>query len=167
MKFLANEKFPLKSVLYLQNKGFDIQAIGVDNHYRVVGVSYWSQGEFYYALVHLFKSQELYKRLGNHLGKGNATMNIGLVYADHKDYGRALEHFLRANQLFEKLGRDDRIGITYNKIGSVYLEKGELDKAGKYLFDGLYIHTRNNFSFGILEACNRIGLKTRSLLRTR
>ncbi|WKZ59859.1 MAG: DUF5615 family PIN-like protein [Cyclobacteriaceae bacterium] len=31
MKFLANENFPLKSVLYLQNKGFDIQAIGVDN----------------------------------------------------------------------------------------------------------------------------------------
>ena len=125
---------------------------------RVVGVSYWSRGEFYQALVHLFKSQELYKKLGDHLGEGNATMNIGLVYADQKDHGRALEHFLRANQLFEKLGREDRIGITYNKIGSVYLEKGELDKAGKYLFDGLDIHTRNNFSFGILEACNRIGL---------
>lgn len=131
---------------------------GLAMAYRVVGVSYWSRGEFYHALVHLFKSQELYKKLGDHLGEGNATMNIGLVYADQKDYGRALEHFLRANQLFEKLGRDDRIGITYNKIGSVYLEKGELDKASKYLFDGLDIHTRNNFAFGILEACNRIGL---------
>jgi tetratricopeptide (TPR) repeat protein len=131
---------------------------GLAMAYRVVGVSYWSRGEFYQALVHLFKSQELYKKLGDHLGEGNATMNIGLVYADQKDHGRALEHFLRANQLFEKLEREDRIGITYNKIGSVYLEKGELDKAGKYLFDGLDIHTRNNFSFGILEACNRIGL---------
>lgn len=31
MKLLANENFPLKSVLYLRNKGFDIVAIGVEN----------------------------------------------------------------------------------------------------------------------------------------
>jgi len=131
---------------------------GLAMAYRVVGVSYWSRGEFYQALIHLFKSQEVYRNLADRLGEGNTIMNIGLVYADQKDYGRALEHFLRAIQLFEKLGREDRIGITYNKIGSVYLEKGELDKASKYLFDGLDIHTRNDFSFGILEACNRIGL---------
>jgi tetratricopeptide (TPR) repeat protein len=126
--------------------------------YRVIGVSYWSRGDFYQALIHLFKSQELYKTLNDELGEANAMMNIGLVYADHKDHGRALENFLRANQLFEKLNRNDRIGITYNKIGSVYLEMGELEKAEQYLFKGLEIHTHNNFSFGILEASNRIGL---------
>ncbi len=31
MKLLANENFPLKSVHYLKDKGFDIKAIGVDN----------------------------------------------------------------------------------------------------------------------------------------
>ncbi len=31
MKFLANENFPLKSILYLREKGFDVSAIGVDN----------------------------------------------------------------------------------------------------------------------------------------
>jgi predicted nuclease of predicted toxin-antitoxin system len=31
MKLLANENFPLKSVLYLRNKGFDIISIGIDN----------------------------------------------------------------------------------------------------------------------------------------
>jgi predicted nuclease of predicted toxin-antitoxin system len=31
MKLLANENFPLKSVLYLKSKGFDIRSIGVDN----------------------------------------------------------------------------------------------------------------------------------------
>ena len=31
MKLLANENFPLKSVLYLRGKGFDIKAIGTDN----------------------------------------------------------------------------------------------------------------------------------------
>jgi predicted nuclease of predicted toxin-antitoxin system len=31
MKLLANENFPLKSILYLQNRGFDIISIGVDN----------------------------------------------------------------------------------------------------------------------------------------
>jgi predicted nuclease of predicted toxin-antitoxin system len=31
MKLLANENFPLKSVLYLKSKGFDVCAIGVDN----------------------------------------------------------------------------------------------------------------------------------------
>ena len=31
MKFLANENFPLSSVLYLRNKGYDIIYIGNDN----------------------------------------------------------------------------------------------------------------------------------------
>lgn len=30
MKLLANENFPLKSIQYLRNKGFDVLAIGVD-----------------------------------------------------------------------------------------------------------------------------------------
>jgi len=31
MKLLANENFPIKSILYLKSKGFDISSIGIDN----------------------------------------------------------------------------------------------------------------------------------------
>lgn len=31
MKLLANENFPLKSILYLRSKGFDVISIGTDN----------------------------------------------------------------------------------------------------------------------------------------
>ena len=31
MKLLANENFPLKSILYLKSNGFDIHSIGTDN----------------------------------------------------------------------------------------------------------------------------------------
>ena len=31
MKLLANENFPLKSILYLKSKGFNISSIGTDN----------------------------------------------------------------------------------------------------------------------------------------
>lgn len=31
MKLLANENFPLKSILYLRSHGFDISSIGIDN----------------------------------------------------------------------------------------------------------------------------------------
>lgn len=31
MKFLANENFPLDSVIYLREQGFDVSAIGEDN----------------------------------------------------------------------------------------------------------------------------------------
>jgi predicted nuclease of predicted toxin-antitoxin system len=31
MKLLANENFPLKSILYLKSKGFEISSIGIDN----------------------------------------------------------------------------------------------------------------------------------------
>ena len=31
MKLLANENFPIKSILYLRSKGFDISSIGTDN----------------------------------------------------------------------------------------------------------------------------------------
>jgi len=31
LKFLANENFPLRSILYQKNKGFDIRSIGIDH----------------------------------------------------------------------------------------------------------------------------------------
>jgi predicted nuclease of predicted toxin-antitoxin system len=31
MKLLANENFPLKSIKYLRNKGFDVSSIGIDH----------------------------------------------------------------------------------------------------------------------------------------
>ena len=31
MKLLANENFPIKSILYLRSKGFDVISIGTDN----------------------------------------------------------------------------------------------------------------------------------------
>ena len=31
MNLLANETFPLKSILYLRRKGFDITSVGIDN----------------------------------------------------------------------------------------------------------------------------------------
>ncbi len=125
---------------------------------RVIGVSYWSRGDFLNALKNLFESQSFYKISKDILGEANSTMNIGMVYADQKNFGRALENFQYANQLFETLGRKDRIGTTFDKIGTVYLEMGDLEKAFDYLHRALEIHQESNFQFGIMEACNRLGL---------
>ena len=130
---------------------------------RVIGVSYWSRGDFFQALTHLLKSQKVYRSIDDHMGEANSTMNIGLVYADQKDYGRALENFQHAIQLFEKLHSRDRIGITYNKIGTVYLEKGDLDKSKDYLTRALQIHQQYRSGFGIMEGSNRMGLLYREL----
>ncbi len=126
--------------------------------HRVIGVSYWSRGDYLNALTNLFESQVFYKASQDLLGEANSTMNIGMVYADQKDFGRALEHYQYANQLFEKLGRIDRVGTSFDKIGTVYLEKGDLEKAFDYLHRALEIHQESNFQFGIMEACNRLGL---------
>lgn len=136
---------------------------GMAMAHRVMGVSYWSRGDFYHALTYLFSSQRLYKNIGDKLGEANSTMNTGLIYADQKNYGRALESFEYANQLFEMLHMTDRIGITYNKIGTVYLEKGDLKKSDEYLHKALEIHQKQNFKFGIMEATNRLGLLKREL----
>jgi tetratricopeptide (TPR) repeat protein len=125
---------------------------------RVIGVSYWSRGDFFKSLTYLFESREVYKQIHDQLGEANSTMNIGLIYEDQKDYGRALENFQYAIQLFEKENRLDRIGITYNKIGTVYLEKGDFTKSRQYLSKAYEIHQKNNFSFGIMETSNRLGL---------
>jgi Flp pilus assembly protein TadD len=136
---------------------------GIAMAHRVIGVSFWSRGDYFKSLQHLFESQETYKAIGDSLGEANSTMNIGLVYADQKDYGRALENFQYAIRLFEKLGHTDRVGVTYNKIGSAYLEKGDLVSARDYLIKGLEIHENQKFSFGIMEASNRLGLLYREL----
>lgn len=130
---------------------------------RVIGVSYWSRGDFLNALSHLLNSQKIYRDLRDPLGEANSTMNIGLVHADQKDHVRALQNFNQAIQLFQKLGKEDRIGITYNKVGTVYLERGNLEKSKYFLTKALEIHTKYNSGFGIMEASNRMGLLCREL----
>lgn len=136
---------------------------GIAMAHRVIGVSFWSRGDFFQALTNLFESQRIYKSINDKLGEANATMNIGLIYADQKDYERALKNFNHAIQLFESLGSRDRIGITYNKIGTVFLEKGEFEKSRDYLTRALRIHKQYRSNFGVMECSNRIGLLFREL----
>jgi tetratricopeptide (TPR) repeat protein/DNA-binding CsgD family transcriptional regulator len=152
---LQSEKYGLEAFRLSENLAY---TQGMAMAHRVVGVSYWSRGDYFKALTHLYSSQKLYKTINDLLGEANSTMNIGLVYADQKDSGRALENFQYAIQLFERLGHRDRVGITYNKIGTVYLEKADFNRAKEYLVKGIKIHQENNFAFGIMEASNRLGL---------
>jgi tetratricopeptide (TPR) repeat protein/DNA-binding CsgD family transcriptional regulator len=125
---------------------------------RVIGVSHWARGNFYLALVHLFKSHKQYAALHDLLGEGNTTLNIGLVYSDQMDYKEALSYFFRAQKIFETLKKEERLATTYTKIGTVYTDQKKYEVAYQYLINALNIHQKNNYVFGILEVCNRLGI---------
>jgi tetratricopeptide (TPR) repeat protein len=128
---------------------------------RVIGVSHWTRGNFFYALEYLFESQEIYKEIHDRLGQANATMNIGLVYNDQQNYALALQYYFNALKLFEGLQQPDRIGTTYTKIGTAYINLKKFSTAYEYFIKALHLHQTNKYDFGILETNNQLGIMYR------
>lgn len=125
---------------------------------RILGVAYWSQGNYLDAIKHLNRSLEQYNDLNNPKGVANSTLNLGMVYAAIQDDDKALRLYEEAINQFTALNLESRIATTFTKIASIYIRQNRLYDAKEYLTNALKMHTEANFTYGIAEAHNRLGI---------
>lgn len=104
MKLLANENFPLKSILYLKSKGFDITSIGTDNpsiqDHEVMTIAIDEDrtiltfdrdyGELIFK--HNYKPQKgvIYLRLGEYTPEQPGKIVEELIYKKEYDFANSL-----------------------------------------------------------------------------
>jgi len=125
---------------------------------RVVGVGYWTRGNYLDAIKHLDIALKQYKAIEDPEGVANTTLNTAMVYASLKDYEKALSMYEVAINQFTALDLKSRIATTYTKIASIYIEQDRLYDAKEYLNNALKMHTENDFTYGIAEVHNRLGI---------
>lgn len=125
---------------------------------RVMGVAYWTQGNYVNALQHFDSAKKLFSELEDKEGIANIILNEGMVHSDLRDYDKALKMYDDAINKFEALGLKNRIATTYTKIGSLYLDQNKPDYAKVHLDNAIAIHTENGYTYGIAEAHNRLGI---------
>jgi predicted nuclease of predicted toxin-antitoxin system len=104
MKLLANENFPLKSILYLKSKGFDISSIGTENpsiqDREVMAIAITEDRKIltfdrdYGELIfkHNYKPQKgvIYLRLDNYAADEPGKIIEELIYKKEYDFDNSL-----------------------------------------------------------------------------
>jgi predicted nuclease of predicted toxin-antitoxin system len=104
MKLLANENFPIKSILYLRNKGFDISSIGVDNpsiqDHAVMAIAISEErtiltfdrdyGELIFKYNHKPKKGVIYLRLDEYKADEPGKIIETLINKNEVDFDNAL-----------------------------------------------------------------------------
>jgi len=125
---------------------------------RVLGVAYWSQGNHLDAIKHLSEALEQNKSLKNAEGMANNTLNLAMVYAALNDDDKALSMYESAIDQFTALNLKSRIATTFTKIASLYIKQDRLYEAKDYLINALKIHKEADFTYGIAEVHNRLGI---------
>ncbi|MEO1033411.1 MAG: tetratricopeptide repeat protein [Bacteroidota bacterium] len=124
---------------------------------RVLGVAYWSRGNYLEAFKALNLALKYYKQIDSLEEVANCTLNLGMVYAALKDEKRALELYQDAIDQFTALNLKSRIATTFTKIATIYLSQDRLYEAKDYLTNALKMHNESNFTYGIGEVHNRLG----------
>ncbi|WP_081894375.1 tetratricopeptide repeat protein [Muricauda sp. MAR_2010_75] len=124
---------------------------------RIIGVSYWAQGNPKSALENLVESKTMFEEIGDDVGLANCFLNIGMVYADIDEFPKAKDLYEKAMEKFTAHDLKDRIATTYTKMADVFLAQDNLLDAKNFLDNALAIHSANNFTYGMAEAHNRLG----------
>ena len=104
MKFLANENFPLKSIIYLESKGFDINSIGrdipgikdefimslADEQERIILTFDRDYGELIFKFHYKPKNGVIYLRLDDYTPELPGKLIERLIGNSHIDFANKL-----------------------------------------------------------------------------
>lgn len=131
--------------------------------YKVIGVAYWSLGDYQFSLSNMFESLERYEILEDPNGVGSMLLNIGLVYSEQLSYREAKSYFRQAYQSFEENNRDVSMATAITKLATVLSNEDSLTTAREYLNSAIEIHHTNIYRYGLAEAYNRLGIVYRKL----
>ncbi len=131
---------------------------GVANALKVIGMGYYTKGNYLEVLNSWQESITIYDSLGDLGGVANLLMNIGSVYINQGDDTKALDNYLQSLRVAEEIGDEPRIASTYLNIGNVFLNKPETyDKALDYSLRSLHLSEKLKAFDAIGNAAVNIG----------
>ena len=84
------------------------------------------------ALSSFRNAAEIFKQLGDNIGRGEQLGNIGSVYRDIEKWDASLDSYFKALETFEEVDHKRGIADQYSNIGYAYSRQGELEKSFQF-----------------------------------
>lgn len=99
-----------------------------------------SIGEFKSAHAHYSEADQIFRELGDELGRSTPLNNIGTIWFFQGDYEQALESFIAVLEILKEHNvYNEFLAIVVGNIGEVYYEKGRLEDAEEWLMTAVGI----------------------------
>lgn len=136
---------------------------GEANARGILGIIYWSFGDYQRGFELANQAANLYQAIGNRDGMAWADNILGGFYYDRKDYRRSLTHYQAGYRLFKKIGDPLGEGRALNGIGNAYHFMDDYEKALDYQQQSLKTLTQIHHDMGVSRTLNDIGLIYQSL----
>ena len=124
--------------------------------YNVIGLTYYSVGEYPGALDYHLKSLKLAEEIRDQDKIARSYNNIGLIYHDQGEYAKALSYFSKALKILEEKKDSARIGLTYGNIGMAYAKMKDFPQALEYLNKSMEL--AKNDSSRLYAVYNNLGV---------
>ncbi|MFN7117389.1 MAG: tetratricopeptide repeat protein [Saprospiraceae bacterium] len=144
-----------KEALNLAQK-IDFQ-IGMAASYHVMGVSYWTKGEYDKASEVAFNALRIYQQLQNRAGIAKCYTLLGLIYDEYRQFDKSIAYHEQALQQQQALDNQAGVATAANNLGAVYYKQNEYDKALEYFFKALKIRQALQDDRAIAESLSNIG----------
>jgi len=133
-------------------KSFAIQEelqnqIGIATSLNIIGLSYYSKGDFDQALK--FVKQSLTIREISTSTKLRSIHLLGAIYKEKGELDRTLKYYIRAARLAEQEGYVEDFLENTMGIGATYRMKGNLEKATEYLQNSMELSKKYKIPYGI------------------
>lgn len=128
------------------------------NVHSIMGLTYWSLGNFNLTLEHLHRSEHLHRETENHERLPWSLTSLGGVYENLKDFDKSLKCHEESLVYFREY--DDKLGEAraLSGIGTVCRSLSQLDKALEFEKQSLAIFLDIKNQLGVSRAYNDMGL---------
>jgi len=130
---------------------------GVAQANNILGIYFWSRGEYQGALRHLLRSLQGFRDLNDSSNVANVSLNIGAIYNSLSNYQKALDHFLFSARFFDTLGDMTSKAQAYNNIAVILKNQGEYDRALEYYTESMSIFHERGDSIHLAMSIYNIG----------
>jgi len=135
------------------------------NSLMILGLLYWSLGNFELSLEYLFKSEELFRDTENSKRLPWVLTTLGGVHENLRDYEKAVSYHKESLTYFQKTG--DRLGEAraLSGIGTVYQSQKKFEEALEFEEKSLKLFEALENRMGQSRAYNDIGMAYQGLGR--
>ncbi len=124
---------------------------------KIVGGSYFVQGNYDLALEKFLDAFQVYEGLGDTTMMSQLLSNVGLVYKSIDDYASSLNYYRRALKIVSVSDTSTNARLI-NNVAVVYQHIGQLDTAQYFLEQSLVLKTQLGDKKGMANTLTNLGI---------
>ncbi|MHA1449276.1 MAG: tetratricopeptide repeat protein [Candidatus Hodarchaeales archaeon] len=128
-KVLAEKSLKISDKVMLNGEDHKLSLLLDASAHHLLGVVYWTKGDFDRSIIHNTKAIESSKRINDYYALAKSYNNLANCYADKGDHDRAIETYKMSGKITEKMGNRYGTALSLANISWEYRLIGEYSRA--------------------------------------